>query len=87
MKEIDAILDMGCNLSLSLWWFQNNTTEKDFDEMREHITRPRLRPKRPQRGLERTISSQFPLAFERRIDILTARTAPRRTPGGLGRNH
>jgi len=40
MKEMDKILDMGYSLSLSPWWFQNNTTEKDFNKMREHITRP-----------------------------------------------
>jgi hypothetical protein len=40
MKEMDRILDMGYSLSLSPWWFQNNTTEKDFEKMREHITRP-----------------------------------------------
>ena len=40
MKEMDKILDMGYSLSLSPWWFQNNTTEKEFEKMREHITRP-----------------------------------------------
>jgi len=40
MVEMDKILDMGCNLSLSPWWFELNTTEEYFEMMRGHITRP-----------------------------------------------
>ncbi len=40
MAEMDRILDMGCNLSLSPWWFEVNTSEEDFERMRGHITRP-----------------------------------------------
>jgi len=40
MVEMDRILDMGYNFSLSPWWFKLNTTEKDFERMRRHITRP-----------------------------------------------
>jgi len=37
MQEMDKILEMGYNFSLSPWWFENNTTEKDFEKMRERI--------------------------------------------------
>ena len=37
MEEMDKILAMGYNFSLSPWWFENNTTEKDFEKMRERI--------------------------------------------------
>jgi len=40
MVEMDKILDMGYNFSLSPWWFESNTTEKDFERMHRHITRP-----------------------------------------------
>ena len=40
MTEMDKILDMGYNFSLCPWWFENNTTEKDFERMRRRITRP-----------------------------------------------
>ena len=39
MVEMDKILDMGYNLSLSPWWFEMNTTEKGFERMRRRITR------------------------------------------------
>jgi hypothetical protein len=34
---MDKILEMGYNFSLSPWWFENETTEKDFEKMRERI--------------------------------------------------
>ncbi|MHC4160318.1 MAG: DUF6259 domain-containing protein, partial [Planctomycetota bacterium] len=37
MEEMDKILEMGYNFSLSPWWFEYETTEKDFERMREHI--------------------------------------------------
>lgn len=40
MAQMDKILDMGYNFSLSPWWFEVNTTEEDFETMRRHITRP-----------------------------------------------
>ena len=38
MQEMDKILDMGYNLSLSPWWFEMHTAEKDFERMHQHIT-------------------------------------------------
>jgi len=38
MVEMDRILDMGYNFSLSPWWFESNITEKDFERMHRHIT-------------------------------------------------
>jgi hypothetical protein len=40
MEEMDKIFQMGYNLSLSPWWFENNTSEKDFRKMREHLKNP-----------------------------------------------
>jgi hypothetical protein len=37
MEEMDKILRMGYNLSLSPWWFENHTGEKDFERMSRHI--------------------------------------------------
>jgi hypothetical protein len=37
MEEMDKIFEMGYNFSLSPWWFENNTAEKDFEKMRERI--------------------------------------------------
>jgi len=37
MVEMDKILDMGYNLSLSPWWFVNATTDKDLERMQEPI--------------------------------------------------
>ncbi|MHC4744552.1 MAG: DUF6259 domain-containing protein [Planctomycetota bacterium] len=39
MVEMDKILDMGYNFSLSPWWFEVNTERGDFERMRRHITR------------------------------------------------
>lgn len=39
MVEIDKILDMGYNLSLSPWWFVNATTDKDLEDMHKPIKR------------------------------------------------
>ena len=35
MIEMDKILDMGYNFSLSPWWFETNTEERDFQRMHE----------------------------------------------------
>jgi len=40
MREMDKILEMGYNLSLSPWWFVHHTKEKDFEKMRTRIKRP-----------------------------------------------
>jgi hypothetical protein len=37
MEEMDTILEMGYNFSLSPWWFEKNTSEKDFERMRDRI--------------------------------------------------
>ncbi|MHC4544724.1 MAG: DUF6259 domain-containing protein [Planctomycetota bacterium] len=37
MEEMDKILEMGYNFSLSPWWFESNTSEKDFEKMRDRI--------------------------------------------------
>ena len=38
IEEMDKILEMGYNLSLSPWWFQANTEDKDFQRMQKPIT-------------------------------------------------
>ncbi len=40
MEEMDKIFEMGYNFSLSPWWFETNTSEKDFRKMHEHIKKP-----------------------------------------------
>ena len=40
MEEMDRILRMGYNFSLSPWWFETCTSEKDFETMRRHIEKP-----------------------------------------------
>ena len=40
MEEMDKILKMGYNLSLSPWWFENNTAEKDFERMHKKMKGP-----------------------------------------------
>jgi hypothetical protein len=37
MEEMDKILEMGYNFSLSPWWFENNTAEKDFERMHDRM--------------------------------------------------
>jgi len=39
MVEMDKILDMGYSLSLSPWWFENTTTDKDLEDMQKPIKR------------------------------------------------
>jgi len=40
MVEMDRILDMGYNLSLSPWWFEVHTSQGDFDRMRRPMDSP-----------------------------------------------
>ncbi|UCG49677.1 MAG: hypothetical protein JSU94_07820, partial [Phycisphaerales bacterium] len=40
MEQMDRILAMGYNLSLSPWWFETCTREKDFQRIRRHIEKP-----------------------------------------------
>jgi hypothetical protein len=40
MEQMDKILEMGYNLSLCPWWFENHIEEKDFKEMRKRMNKP-----------------------------------------------